>query len=66
MCNGPQTLLRHGLTSLFTSGMIAVLAFEEEVIKQDRWIEVRMLVWTLVRGFTAHGEVRSMAGYRRP
>ena len=53
------------LTSLFPSGMIDDLAREREVIERDRKIDVRMLVWTLVLGFAAGGEARSIAGYRR-
>jgi IS4 transposase len=45
--------------------MIDDLAREREVIERDRKIDVRMLVWTLVLGFAAGGEARSIAGYRR-
>ncbi|MFC7142915.1 IS4 family transposase [Halosimplex aquaticum] len=57
--------VRSLLTSLFPSGLIEDLAHEREVVQRDRKIDVRMLVWTLVLGFAANGEARSIAGYRR-
>ena len=57
--------VRSLLTSLFPSAMIEDLAREREVVLRDRKIDVRMLVWTLVMGFAAGGEARSIAGYRR-
>jgi len=53
------------LTSLFPSEMIEDLARQREVVQRDRKIDVRMLVWTLVVGFAAGGEARSIADYRR-
>jgi IS4 transposase len=57
--------VRSLLTSLFPSGLIEDLAHEREVVQRDRKFDVRMLVWTLVLGFAADGEARSIAGYRR-
>ena len=57
--------VRSLLTSLFPSEMIEDLAHEREVVQRDRKIDIRMLVWTLVTGFAAGGEARSIADYRR-
>jgi hypothetical protein len=52
-------------TSLFPSELIADLAHEREVVQRDRKIDIRMLIWTLIVGFAAGGEARSIADYRR-
>jgi len=45
--------------------MIDDLAREREVVVGDRKLDIRVLVWTLIAGFAADGEARSIAGYRR-
>lgn len=57
--------VRSLLTSLLPTEMIDDLAHEREVIERDRKIDVRILVWTLVVGFSTGGEARSIADYRR-
>jgi len=53
------------LTSLFPAELIDDLAREREVVERHRTLDVTMFVWTLIAGFAAGGEARSIAAYRR-
>jgi len=53
------------LASVFPSEFIDDRARECGVVKRDRDIDIRMLVWTLAVGFAVGGETRSIADYRR-
>ena len=57
--------VRRRLTSLFPAGLVDDLTRKCEVVERHRTLDVTMFVWTLIAGFAAGGEARSIAAYRR-
>jgi putative transposase len=58
-------IVRRRLTSLFPAVRIEDIARERDVVQRDRKLDITMFVWTLIAGFAAGGEARSIAAYRR-
>jgi IS4 transposase len=58
-------IVRRRLTFFFPAVRIKDIARERDVVQRDRKLDITMFVWTLIAGFAAGGEARSIAAYRR-
>ena len=59
------TLIRRRLTSLFPEELIEDIALARDVFQRNQTIDITMLIWTLIMGFTVDGEARTIAGCQR-
>lgn len=60
----PPDLIRRWLTSIFPAALEDI-ALARDVVQRHRTIDITMLVWTLIMGFTIDGEARTIAGFQR-